>query len=93
MKSLRSGGFREAMFVWKPKMMDEISIREDKHIEAEEMYAGKKRKKQESCTTQPNVKNTISHNLSPEGETSEIRKQTDRLDRVRILPIPPQYKL
>lgn len=41
MKGLQNGAFSEALSILKPRNMDEVRARADKHIEAEDIAAGK----------------------------------------------------
>lgn len=43
-KGLSSGTFSEALIIWKPRTMDEVRVRAEKHIEAKESNAGKREK-------------------------------------------------
>lgn len=71
MKVLSSGALSEARTVWKPRTMNEVRIRVEKHIEVEEMKSWKKRKKQRRSSIRPNIKSTINHILPPEDAAEE----------------------
>lgn len=72
MKGLHSGSFCKALTVWKPRIMDEVRVRVDKHIEAEESNARKREKRVESMDPLPNGYN---HNAlgRTKGEIEETK--------------------